>query len=149
MKLLYTSFCFSCVHFQAIKHENINRPKSPCVDNNQYNFEFCVERHIVMKAGCQPYWNKFNMKGIQICKNGSMLNHYSNERTTISLMSREELIETTKCLMPCSFMEYKVSVYQICTFAQQDNSIFDVCKLCSLLKKQQTFQIHMTILQPA
>ena len=66
-----------------------------------------------MKAGCQPYWNKFNMKGIQICKNGSMLNHYSNERTTISLMSREELIETTKCLMPCSFMEYKVSVYYV------------------------------------
>ena len=96
--------------FKAIKHENINRPKSPCVEDNQYNFEFCVEKHIVMKAGCQPYWNKLNMKGIQICKNGSMLNHYSNERTTISLMSRKELIETTKCLMPCSFMEYKVSV---------------------------------------
>ena len=42
-----------------------------------------------------------------------MLNHYSNETTTISLMSRKELIETTKCLMPCLFMEYKVSVYYI------------------------------------
>ena len=75
----------------------------------EYSFEYCVEKSIVLKVGCQPYWNKFDITGIQICKNGTMMQHYSDEKTRSAMMSRVELIGETKCLMPCTFMEYKVS----------------------------------------
>ena len=39
-----------------------------------------------------------------------MMQHYSDEKTRSAMMSRVELIEETKCLMPCTFMEYKVSL---------------------------------------
>ena len=68
-----------------------------------------------MKAGCQPYWNKFNIAGIQFCKNGTMLKRYTQERNKASMMYRNELIEASKCPMPCSFMEYKVST-EMCRY---------------------------------
>ena len=49
-----------------------------------------------MKAGCQPYWNKFNIKGIQFCKNGTMLKHYTQERNKASMMYRNELIDASQ-----------------------------------------------------
>ena len=37
-----------------------------------------------------------------------MLKQYDQEQWTVYMMGMEELIETTKCLLPCTFMEYKV-----------------------------------------
>ena len=95
-----------------MRHENINRPNYPCEEDIDYNFDHCIEKSIVTKAGCQPYWNKFDIKGIQFCNNGTMLKRYTQERNRASMMYRNELIEASKCLMPCSFMEYKVSRYE-------------------------------------
>ena len=40
-------------------------------EDPDYNFDPCIEKSIVKKVGCQSFWNKYNMKGIDICNNGT------------------------------------------------------------------------------
>ena len=37
------------------------------------------------------------------------MNLYTAERGRLAMMYRNELIAETKCLMPCTYMEYEVS----------------------------------------
>ena len=69
-----------------------------------------MEKSIVTKAGCQPYWNRFDMGGTPFCKNASTLQQYSDEVTKFSYLYKNELVGETKCLIPCSFTEYKVNI---------------------------------------
>ena len=94
---------------QTVRHENINRPQNPCEKDPQYDFAYCVEKNLVAKGGCQPYWNKFNISDRPFCANGSMLKQYSDASISFTRMYKKELLEETKCLIPCTFMEYEVS----------------------------------------
>ena len=49
------------------------------------------------------------MDGLPTCNNTSMVNDYQNVFANVSLkMDTDEILEATKCLLPCSFLEYKV-----------------------------------------
>ena len=48
------------------------------------------------------------MDNIPVCSNWSMLTHFGKEYERIMFMFRDDLIETTKCSLPCTFLEYKV-----------------------------------------
>ena len=64
------------------------------------------------KAGCQPPWRRFDVEGLPVCDNWTLLDKYSEENLKISdTMTKGELIKTTMCLMPCTFMEYRVSQF--------------------------------------
>ena len=96
---------------QSVRHENINRPQSPCEEDPQYNFAHCIEKSVAIKAGCQPHWNKFNVSEVPFCLNASMLKKYSDVSNSFSKMYKKELLEKTKCLIPCTFTGYKVTIY--------------------------------------
>ena len=69
-----------------------------------------MEEYIVGQAGCQPPWRRFTFEGIPLCDNWTLRTRYSHEKARVlSDMTRDELLDTTKCLMSCSFIEYKVS----------------------------------------
>ena len=72
-------------------------------------FQALLRRSIVMRAGCQPARNMFPVKGVPLCQNWSQLTTYSEEFDKVSLMDRNDLLEFTKCIIPCTFMEYRVS----------------------------------------
>ena len=78
------------------------------------------------RVGCQPPWRKFNVEGLPICDNWTLLEIYGNESSRINTdITREMLIRKTKCLPPCSFMEYKFvnkSTYSILLFL--DTAVF-------------------------
>ena len=93
---------------QSVRHENINRPQNPCEEDPHYNFARCIEKSIVVEAGCQPYWSKFAISAMPFCSNASMLQKYSNVSTLFGNLYKNQLLDTTKCLLPCSFTEYKV-----------------------------------------
>ena len=91
----------------------MNRPQNPCVKNPDYNFALCIERSIATKAGCNPHWNQFNVNDeveLPICENASMLEQYGWINIELGSRPRNDLVKTSGCLMPCSFMEYTVSV---------------------------------------
>ena len=62
------------------------------------------------KAGCKPYWHRFVMEDIPFCESSSTLQQYNDIMSSVSWMYRNEFLQKTKCLIPCSFIEYKVSV---------------------------------------
>ena len=81
-----------------------------CVEDHNYNFAHCVERSIAQTVGCQPHWHNFRVETLPICNNVPVLTNYSDIEGTFAWKNTNELIEATKCLMPCSFTEYKVGI---------------------------------------
>ena len=96
------------VYLQAIRHEKLNQPHAPCEPDPGYNFAECVEKVIMLNVGCQPPWRRFSVEGLPLCDNSNLLTQFGNEYGRIITMVKNELIEETKCLAPCTFMEYKV-----------------------------------------
>ena len=61
-------------------------------------------------AGCQPPWRRFSVDHLPICDNMKMLNHFGKVYDRMMNKFRDDIIETTKCRLPCSYLEYKVSM---------------------------------------
>ena len=59
-------------------------------------------------AECQPPWRRLDIVGLPQCDNMQLLNKFGKEYERISGMVRSKMIKETQCLMPCTFMEYKV-----------------------------------------
>ena len=64
----------------------------------------------MLKAGCQTPWSRVNVEGVPVCDNSSLLEKYSNTYWKAVDMDRYKLLEYTNCRMPCTFMEYEVSL---------------------------------------
>ena len=65
----------------------------------------------MLGAGCQSPWSRVVVDGLPSCDNSTLLENYSNEYVAAMGLGRNGLIDWTGCLMPCTFMEYKVQVY--------------------------------------
>ena len=87
----------------------MNNPERPCETSLDFNFAQCVFRTIMMRVGCQPHWRQFSVDGLPLCNNLSLLTQFANEFERVGALVKDKIIEDTKCLLPCSFMEYKVS----------------------------------------
>ena len=53
------------------------------------------------------------MEDMPLCDNSSMLWNYHVEYLTSTATGSHGITERTKCLLPCSFMEYKVTTGDI------------------------------------
>ena len=67
------------------------------------------------RAGCQPPWSRVDVKYLPLCSNSSMLDKHSSEYYAVLELGLHALGRRTKCVMPCTFMEYKVSYSKICS----------------------------------
>ena len=61
------------------------------------------------QVGCQPPFSRFEVKGLRLCDNWTLLKRYNEEVVRFYPDTKSNIIGSSKCLMPCSFMEYKVS----------------------------------------
>ena len=93
---------------QAIRHEKLNLPNNPCEPSLEYDFGLCVEKSVMIGAGCQPPWSRVVVDQLPLCDNSSLLEDYSNEYIEATRLGSDGLIDWTGCLMPCTFMEYQV-----------------------------------------
>ena len=108
---------------KPIRHEKLNHQDNPCDPSPDYNFARCVDEYIVKKVGCQPPWRRFTFDDVPSCDNWTMLNRYGEVSSRFSeRMSNDEVIRITQCLLPCTFMEYKVSfLHHIFKFSYFDS----------------------------
>ena len=93
-------------------------PANPCEPTPTYNFAQCVEEQVTKKAGCKLPWTKFDVEGLPLCDNMTMLKHYSHmhfQNLIHESNSLSKIMSNTGCSMPCSYMEYKVSIYIVST----------------------------------
>ena len=51
----------------ATQHQELTRPKDPCVVDDQYNFSVCVKENIAQKVGCRPSWDIWSDQTIKHC----------------------------------------------------------------------------------
>lgn len=65
------------------------------------------------QVGCQPPFSRFEVKGLRLCDNWTLLKRYNEEVVRLYPDTRSNIIGSSKCLMPCSFMEYKVSMQHL------------------------------------
>ena len=93
---------------QVIRHQKINRADNPCEISPDYNFGHCVEESIMRMIGCQLPWRRVNIDDLPICDNATMLARYDYFYWSAVDYGKNHLLKLTKCLMPCSFLEFKV-----------------------------------------
>ena len=98
------------ISLQAIRHEKLNLPNNPCEPSLVYDFGKCVERSVMLSAGCQSPWSRVVVNELPLCDNSTLLENYSEEYFAAMGLGRNELIESTGCLIPCTFMEYQVLI---------------------------------------
>ena len=95
--------------FQVTKYKKLNQADRQCNPTPGYNFAKCVHQSIYMNAGCQPHWRLFSMEGMPTCDNATMVKDFSMIWANMTLnMDRDDIYQATKCLMPCTFLDYKV-----------------------------------------
>ena len=96
---------------EAIKHVKLSQPSAPCTPAPGYSLTRCVERSVMARAGCQPPWTRSPGGGdLPVCDNMVSLKKYQEEfKRNIYNNDRNGIIKATKCLVPCSFIEYKVT----------------------------------------
>ena len=107
-------------YFQVIRHEKLNRPYSPCEPSPDYNLGHCVEKSVMRKIGCQPQWRRVNISGLPICDNGTMLDKFAHKYKNAVEYGKNAIKKRTNCLVPCTFMEYKVTMLS----ASQNNTVY-------------------------
>ena len=78
-----------------------------------------IYQSIMVKAGCQPPWRLVSVQNLPLCDNLNMLMQYNSIFVRLVYYGRNKLIEATKCLMPCTYMEYKVCTKTCKTIAVQ------------------------------
>ena len=93
------------MNLEILKRRNSHNRR--CFEDSK-SYDDLATQLFIEKAGCKPYWNRFKFDEFQYCTNLSMLKVYNDEKVRFAWMHRDKIIETTKCLLPCSFMEYKV-----------------------------------------
>ena len=121
---------------QAIKHEKLDRPENPCNQSLSYSFADCVHRSVMARAGCQPPWRLVSVQNLPLCDNLDMLLQYNSIFVRLVYYGRNKLIEATKCLMPCTYMEYKV-----CT-----KTFKNCCTIISIITRwQRKIQLYFHI----
>ena len=101
---------------QVFKHEKLNQPSNPCDPSPDYDFAECVERHVVKEVGCQLPWNRETVEDMPLCDNSTAFMEYDILMTQVTMMPMSVLVETTQCLLPCVFTEFKVSLKVIINF---------------------------------
>ena len=64
----------------------------------------------LLSLGCKPFWMDMIESDLPLCSNYSSLSKYLIMTLDILKMDERTLLEEYKCLKPCSFMEYQVSM---------------------------------------
>ena len=101
------------LYLKVIRHEKLNRPIKPCDPSPEYDLGTCLERSLITRAGCQPPWRRVTVEEYPICDDWTMMDSYDTEFWNFYNSDRKTLFKNSDCLMPCSFMEYKVNSLSI------------------------------------
>ena len=101
---------FTALYLKVIRYEKLNRPNKPCNPSPEYDLGSCLDRSLITRAGCQPPWRRVTVEEFPVCDNATLLEYYDTKFWNFYNSDRKTLFEKSDCLMPCSFIEYKVKM---------------------------------------
>ena len=97
-------------HYQElvlIKHQRLNLPHKPCMEDKTYSFTTCVKKGIAKKVGCQRPWDQKSQPYLPICMTKDQFALYDQLFFALNTNEIEEIERFTGCLRPCHYNEYK------------------------------------------
>ena len=108
IRSLTSKLQFDMYPITVTEHRNINRAKSPCAEDVNYNFMTCVNKMLEAKVGCQYPWNQKNSNNLPHCRDMEMILELEKDFFDLGKLERKDVIEKTGCLIPCRYREYKI-----------------------------------------
>ena len=94
------------MYLEVTKHIKLNTKNQPCKENKGYSFKKCIKIFVATKIGCKSKWDNFS--NLPECKTTKKLVEYEKENHKIHFMEQTEMIEYTGCLLPCTYLEFKL-----------------------------------------
>ena len=89
----------------------LNTKESPCEASDDYRFAKCLENRILSQVGCQPFWIKRKLDlTLPPCQNATQFDKILEKYDLLQQLALDDLITDSGCLMPCSYMKYKVQL---------------------------------------
>ena len=55
------------VFYELQIHEELNIPEDPCVEDQLYSFQACVQESLSHKVGCRLKWDKWSDQERELC----------------------------------------------------------------------------------
>ena len=97
-------------HYQElvlIKHQRLNLPHKPCMEDKTYTFTPCVKKSLAKKVGCNRPWDQKSQPDLPICITKDQFALYDQLFFALNTIEVEEIERFTGCLRPCHYNEYK------------------------------------------
>ena len=97
-------------HYQElvlIKHQRLNLPHKPCMEDKTYTFTPCVKKSLAKRVGCHRPWDQKSQPDLPICITKDQFALYDQLFFALNTNEIEEIERFTGCLRPCHYNEYK------------------------------------------
>jgi len=91
----------------------LNREEVPCNPSPDSNFTTCVKKGLARLVNCTLPWND-KIKGLDVCSNMDEFVKYENLYYNLGTKDKFFVENTTGCLYPCSYHEYRIAHKQVC-----------------------------------
>ena len=89
-----------------IKHVDLNRESSPCIEDPNYNFQLCVRNSLVRKVGCRLPWDRWSTQDFPTCTEVKQLKRFEELYRTLAYVELKTTIDITGCMKPCHYKKY-------------------------------------------
>ena len=96
--------------FETIEHRKLNLARSPCIEDFNYSFSNCIRRAVVKKVGCILPWTPKRIKSKPLkdeCTSVIQYNEHSRIYHALALLEQRDIINSTKCNLPCRYREIR------------------------------------------
>jgi len=99
---------FVWYYISVTEHQLYNRPERQCEVSTNYDFQTCVKNSLAERVGCRPPWDTWSPTSIPVCD--TLEKNSEHEQLDWKFFNYEQkiVINSTKCLIPCNYKEYKV-----------------------------------------
>ena len=96
------------LYINMVEHIDLNRPESKCNEDLEYDFQLCVKNSLTQKVGCHMPWNQDNSSLTTPCNNTEDLFNLGDKYLSLKNHYMSKIVESTGCLKPCRYKEYKL-----------------------------------------
>ena len=91
------------------KHTKMNQMTKPCNEDLEYDFQQCLRNSLARKVGCKLAWDLTSSLDLPVCSEIDQIRKFEMLHLNISFFySLEQIIQTTECIPPCTYQEYKI-----------------------------------------
>ena len=88
---------------EIIQRNNMDTEDQPCTNDPNYSFSVCLRKSMeTTGSGCVMPWNN-GENGTKMCQTVEQYENYTSAYFLLAMMELRDVVEFTKCPLPCSY----------------------------------------------